>query len=265
MLSSYPTNSRQIEPQIMKKFIQQQQVQSVQMPQECSSLSQALLNDSRWTGSLLQSVSASSMCALQMQNLAQCDIGTCDYQISTQATIDVIPPIKQYVLTCDEIEEMYKMLYPNLQISHFQRVCCKVQKICVCGEMITSAKGNIYRNSCVSALWKPPSSSDSRHSSFPERKIGHIQYILKHFISTEQGEIQHLIAVVNWFKKYPDEMYFGSSCCVVRTDVETGSSICYIPVQRLLSRCCFGSVTIHPPSGPEEVIVAIPIPFKFSA
>ena len=144
MLGSYPTNSRQIEPQIMKKFIQQQQVQSVQMPQECSSLSQALLNDSRWTRSLLQSVSVSSMCALQVQNLAQCDTGTCDYQIFTQATIDVIPPIKQYVLTCDEIEnlkEMYKMLYQKL---HFQRVCCKVQKVCVCGEMITSAKGNTY-------------------------------------------------------------------------------------------------------------------------
>ena len=67
MLGSYPTNSRQIEPQIMKKFFQQQQVQSVQMPQECSSLSQALLNDSRWTRSLLQSVSVSSMCALQVQ------------------------------------------------------------------------------------------------------------------------------------------------------------------------------------------------------
>ena len=53
MLGSYPTSSRQIEPQIMKKFIQQQQIQTLQMPQECSSLSQALSNDSRWTGSLL--------------------------------------------------------------------------------------------------------------------------------------------------------------------------------------------------------------------
>lgn len=75
MLGSYPTNSRQIEPQIMKQVIQQQQIQSVKMPQECSSFSQALMNDSHWTASLLQSVS------VQMHRLAQCDIGTCDYQI----------------------------------------------------------------------------------------------------------------------------------------------------------------------------------------
>ena len=267
MLGSYPTNSRQIEPQIMKKFIQQQQIQSIKMPQECFSFSQALMNDSRWTGSLLQSVSVLSTGALQMHHLAQSDIGTSDYQITAATyTIDIIPPIKQYVLTCDEIEnlkEMYKMLYPTLQVSHLRRVCCKIQKVCVSGEMISSAQGNTYCNSCISALWKPPSPSNSRHSSSPEIRIGHVQYILKHYITTEQGQMQHLIAVVNWFKKHPQEMYFGSSCYVVRADVETGNSTCYIPVQRLLSRCCFGNVTIHPPSGPESVIVAIPIPFKY--
>ena len=48
ILGSYPTNSRQIEPQIMKKFIQQQQVESAEMPSECSSLSHALTQDSQY-------------------------------------------------------------------------------------------------------------------------------------------------------------------------------------------------------------------------
>ena len=120
----------------------------------------------------------------------------------------------------------------------------------------------LRRFHCISALWKPSSPSNSRHSSSPEIRIGHVQYILKHYITTEQGQMQHLIAVVNWFKKHPQEMYFGSSCYIVRTDVETGNST-IIPVQRVLSRCCFGNVTIHPPSGPETVIVPIPIPFKY--
>ena len=128
-----------------------------------------------------------------------------------------------YVLTCDEIEnlkEMYMMLYPTLQVSHLRRVCCKIQKVCVSREMISFAQGNTYCNSCISALWKPPSPSNSRHSSSPEIRIGHVQYILKHYITTEQGQMQHL---VNWFKKHPQEMYFGSSCYVVRADVETGN------------------------------------------
>ena len=201
-------------------------------------------------------MSTPSTSVLRMHNLAQSDIGTSDYHVSS---LDEIPPIKQYVLTCDEIEnlqEIYKMLYPTLQVTHIRRVCYKVQKVCVCGKMITSAQGNTYRNSCVSAFWKPPSSSDPRHANSPERRIGHIQ---KHVIITEHGEIQHLVAVVNWLKKHPHEMYFGSSC----SDIERGSSICYIPVQRLLSRCCFGSIIIHPPTGPEKTVVAIPIPFKY--
>lgn len=70
----------------------------------------------------------------------------------------------------------------------------------------------------------------------------------------------YYIAVVKWHKKHPEEMHFGSSCYVVQNDTVTENSMCYIPVQRLLSRCCFGSITIDLPSG---VIVAIPIPFKF--
>ena len=58
-------------------------------------------------------------------------------------------------------------------------------------------------------------------------------------------------------------MYFGSSAYVVCNDVEVGNSFCFIPVQRLASRCGFGPVTIHPDSGEESVIVIIPIPFKF--
>ena len=72
-----------------------------------------------------------------------------------------------------------------------------------------------------------------------------------------------MIAVVNWFKKHPQEMFFGSSSFVVRCDVESGHSFCYVPVQRLASRCCFGSLTVGFPSGPENVIVVVPNSFKF--
>ena len=61
----------------------------------------------------------------------------------------------------------------------------------------------------------------------------------------ESGAMQHIIAIVNWFNKHPQEMYFGSSSYVVSSEVEKGSSFCYIPVHRFTSRCGFGVVTIH--------------------
>ena len=80
---------------------------------------------------MLQSVSTPSTSALRLHNLAQSDIGTSDYHVSSLDEIDVIPPIKQYVLTCDEIEnlqEMYKMLYPTLQITHIDECVTKFRR-----------------------------------------------------------------------------------------------------------------------------------------
>ena len=100
MLGSYPTNSRQIEPQIMNIYIQQRQIHGVQIPQQCSSFSEAQLKDTHWTGSLLQSVSPHSNSVLRILNLSQFDIGSCDYRVSQEDNNDFIPPIKQYVLPC---------------------------------------------------------------------------------------------------------------------------------------------------------------------
>ena len=266
MLGSYPTNSRQIEPQITRKFIQQQQVHNVQLPPEFSSLSQAVNSNSRWTGSLLESMSPSST-SLLMQQFSECEIGMCNFEIIKESNIDVIPPICEYVLSSWEFEslkEMYKMLYPNYNFEriYFRRVCQKLEKnISFCGYILASAKGNTDRNSCISAFWKSPSNLNS--SIGGELRFGHIQYFLNHCIQSESSTVRHIIAVVNWNKKHPNEMYFGSSAYVVRNDVEVGNSFCLIPVQRLASRCGFGSVTIHTDSEEESVIVIIPIPFKF--
>ena len=217
-----------------------------------------MLTDTRWTGSLLQSVTVPTSSILQLLSFAHRELDTCVFQISQQSNIDVIPPVKEYILNCCEIknlQEMYKMLYPSLQVTHSHRIWQKLQNICVCGEILSSVKGNI-RNSCVAAHWKSPSTPC-------ELRIGHIQYFLKHRIDTVTGQVEHVIAVVHWFKKHPQEMYFGTSSYIVRSDVESGYSFCYVPVQRLASRCCFGTLTVDFPYGSENVIVAVPISFKF--
>ena len=74
---------------------------------------------------------------LKMLNLPKCNLGSQDYPLFEKKNhIDIIPPIKQYILACEEVDnlqEMYKMLYPSLNIIHIPRVCLKLQKLCICG------------------------------------------------------------------------------------------------------------------------------------
>ena len=83
-------------------------------------------------------------------------------------------------------------------------------------------------------------------------------------MTLEHGVVHHIIAAVTLLKSHPEESYFRSCCIVTCNDMETDSSMRFIPVQRLLSRCAFGNVTITTTIiGTENVVVAIPIPFKF--
>ena len=66
---------------------------------------------------------------------------------------NVESPIKEFILTCDAVEDlvaMYKMLYPPINIIHVYRVSRRVQKVSMCAEIISSVKGHTYKNSCVS-------------------------------------------------------------------------------------------------------------------
>ena len=78
--------------------------------------------------------------------------------------------------------------------------------------------------------------------------------------------VEHILAFVHWYKKHPEQMYFGSSAHVLRNDFELGGTICYIHIQRFNSRMCYGNIKINPSAATaEDVSVAIPIPVKFCA
>ena len=143
-----------------------------------------------------------------------------------------------YAMTCDEIENlcsMYVALYPTKEISHLNRICAKMNKISFGGELLSSEFENYKRNSCISAF----------HNETVEHVLAYVQ-------------------TVHWFKKHPEELYFGSSAHVVQNDFYQHTAFCYIPIQTLNARMWFGKTTIYPTSpNSENVTVEIPIPFKF--
>ena len=66
----------------MRKFVQQQQIQNIQMPEEYTALSKSIMNKNCWTGSLLES-STPSTDTLQLHTLSQCNnlIVICDFTL----------------------------------------------------------------------------------------------------------------------------------------------------------------------------------------
>lgn len=57
------------------------------------------MSENRWTGSLLES-STPSPSTLQLHTLSRCNnvIRICDFTLSKDTQIDIIPPIQEYVL-----------------------------------------------------------------------------------------------------------------------------------------------------------------------
>ena len=256
MLGAFPTNSKQIEPQIMRKFLQQQRVCNINVSPEFN-FGMPRLN---LTGSMLQSISVSTADVLKLQSLAKCEIGLNDFKVSQNSSIHLIPPFQECILHDSEMEDlklMYNLLYPEEVIKEVHKVTKLCFRMSLCGEVFSSLRSRSHRNSCISAYWV---SSSAREVQL---KFGHIQHFLHHIVTTSNGPMYHVIAVVDWLKKHPDQSYFGSSCYVTQCDHEGIHTYSYIPVQRVVSRCCFGKLTIEFAHGLENVMVIIPTPFKF--
>jgi len=260
MLGAFPTNSKQIEPQLMRKFLLQQQVFSCQMPDPFSALN--FNNDRSLTGSVLQTVSSAPANSLQLQSLSHCTIGSSDYETRPCHNIRALPPLKEHILddsAMSDVRWMYEQLYPGEDIciiERINRICQSCSKLTVCEEVLSSHN---TRNSYVAVHWKSPVDSASTSLRF-----GFIQFFLIQVIVTSKGPKEHTLAVVNWLKPHPDTMYFGSTSFVLRNDFEGINKYSYVPVQRIASRCCFGNLDLKLSAGDENVTVVIPIPFKFS-
>ena len=183
MLGAFPTNSKQIEPQLMRKYLLQQQVFSCQMPDPF------FLH-----GSFLQTVSSAPANSLQLQSWPHCTIGSSDYETRPCHNIWALPPLKEHILddsAMSDVSWMYEQLYLGDDIC-INRICHSCSKLTVCEEVLSSHNS---RNSCVAAHWKLPVDSASTSLRF-----GFTHFFLIQAIVTSRGPKEHTLAVVNWLK-----------------------------------------------------------------
>ena len=268
VLGSYHTNSQSIETQLMRKFIREQQILSIDIPSEASHWFDLLHTDYS-SGSLLEScLDSYSESVLELRSLAGGDIHS-DYSVKLpNSCIKMLPPIYEGVLTTNQvnkIQSVYTFLYPQMRVAHFSHFYEYSNRCIMAGEIFTTSSSG-ERSSVITAIWPTESLTDNR-----TLQVGCIKKFIYHTVKVYSGvdntveEKHHVFCFVEWYIKHSQENWFGVSAKVCYNITYAESACSYIPIQRLAHRCAYGKINVTiPPRNSEELFIAIPIELKYS-
>lgn len=266
VLGRYHTNNQTIEAQFMRKFLSDQQVQSLNIPDEANDMFNFPNNLS---GSLKECYN--DLHIAQLEALAEKDHLFSDYAIDNLCnSIKLLPPYCKKVLSPTEdqqIYDVYKFLYPDSNITYHSKFYESSKKCLMANEMFTSSNAK-ERSSVIMAYW--PAENLTDHLQSKELQVGMIQRFIKHKIkviknNTEQERI-HIFCQVEWYMKHDKSNWYGLSAILCRNITYGTAANSYIPIQRIAHRCAYGrlDIVIPPHRFTERALVAIPVHMKYS-
>ena len=180
ILGAYHTNNKQIEPQIMRKFLKEKQLRSSDLPQEYGNFIDVLPQSHDSKGSL-----ECAKCSGNVHQLIHLSSplqpSLCDYSLSDVENL--IPPITEKVLPNAlymQLCEVYKQLYPQYKIAHASRSYMYSRRASI-GDVLVSASFN-KKLSVVAVYWAGRG-SDISNFDIGRKRIGSTLYLLKHTVS----------------------------------------------------------------------------------
>ena len=267
VLGSYQTNNNCIEPQIMKKFLREQEVRTMEFPSEHSMFATMLESHQTISGSVEETILSSERIQL-IQHLSTAPINDgLDFQVTGHVTL--LPPKCRKVLTGEDVQHLrciYEQLYPGAVVSHISHFCIFSRKATFCGELFASQKSQSKKCSTVVAFWPGRGKSLLQVDTCAHPNVGRIQYFFRHSMTLKysSGQLQqkeHVMCSMRWMQFHQFLDWFGSSALVCSTITEVYDSCCFMPVQRIHRRCAHGVMPIDfgSPLGRESVFVAVPL------
>ena len=266
ILGHYQTNNIQIGPQIMSKFIRDQQIRSVDLPTRAASFSDDISDLFTKMSMPAHSSGLSSVSSSIYPKLAALKIAPlgpmADFKISSGQGIFLLPPVSQIILKTDQLNHLKELLcssssYTALQ--PFLRVCRRSSRVCFGGELIGSKLCKSDRSSCIAAFWPVPSLS----SSLSDLNVGFVQFFIEYTISVSPSQKDTFIfAYVQWLKQHTKRSWFGSTAVVSSVNSHPKSMYSFIPVQRISHRCTHGTINVDFDTRSEHVSVAVPMDSK---
>ena len=263
-LGSYSTNNKNIEIQIMRKFLNHQKAKDLHFPQEYSKFNDFLLKCNKTSGSLYNT--SSPECALIMKHMSTAPLNEIDsFKIGNGDSCKALNPKSKRVFKVDELKQLeiiYKQLYPNKQIESISHFYTYTTKAIINNEIAGSVFTRNKKAAVIGAYW-PHEGSTLECIDYTKLQIGTIQNFIEHKITVKDNdgtklEINHLLCYVKWLIPHPEYNWFGNSVVVSYLSESNNGATNYMPIQRVVCRCAHTSMELES-SGTEQVHVAIPL------
>lgn len=267
ILGSIPSNKRNIEIQLMRKFLKNSHAVDLfsdsileeQFGPDFLKLKVLHEDNERGTLSLMNTGASYDLVKMSSK----------DVRVESLCwTIDSFSGVKVSTLkncTLSErdvsfLKRMYDVLYPNIEESRITvcNTCRSTKYVDIFGSVLGIKLGRSNRSSLINAYWHK---DDGQICDYEEMGLaprpGQIENILLHNVLVDEKSCVHLLARVSWFAK-PNEYvlnYYGKpveawSCDLF--DVQ-GPSM-YIPVQRIRSKFVYAKDEVRG----QNVIVVVP-------
>ena len=238
LLGSYHTNQKNIEIQIMRKFINSQILLSTKTffkPEFLNTLQPAAGRIS----STMSSQSYTDIDCVKLLNKSTSYLPGISFKADHTSLL--LPPYRHRVFSADFVnllEQLYQQLYPEYVIMCISPFYTLSGRALLCGEQIGSVMNATSNRSAsiIMAFW-PDRYGVIRNINYSSPHVGSVQYFCKHqiTISTDHGpeQLQNTLAYVWWKSRHSHSDFYGSSATVCMNSDEGPSMFSFIPVQRI--------------------------------
>ena len=237
LLGSFHTNNREIEVQLMRRFLTMSALDDLQyqMPLDFQELFYSLCSEVRQTN-LVDVETTKSL------SWSKATGGSLVPNSNVWTDLSMIELPSRYRLCCFDSGELlqlrrtYCKLYPLLDLhsAYLNSTYKKYSSLWVGDERLSSGmESRLYKHARVMASWV----GDEGEISTGNSKPGRVKFYFEHSFDVGKKQYRHCFACVQWFKEFQDNTPFRNPLSVFYAKVfKLPGAATFIPVQRIQSR-----------------------------
>ena len=248
ILGSYLTNRKQIETQVMKKYLKEswaRENQGMHLDDNCFSLYEELSNfqSENARGTLFQQCKKPASFIVIQKASIQSSILSVDWSSNEGIFVKKFKCGSLSEIDLNRLNKMYSFLYGN---DSFQ-LCTSVKfgnELYLNGSVLGSKNSRSIRSSFILAFWSIGNGQLAHTCSDLSPHPGQIVNFVEHSIIMNGTTKTHFLAKVNWFKGLDDSIryYYGKPVEVwYKRQYEQEGPSMYIPVHGIKSKFVYAT------------------------